>query len=1468
MQNIHQKEIPSSRANLVRQFMCSTCGEQFSHSKGLYRHYRNIHHENPAGKRQVTSVNSTPQPPMKKTKLSQTTNFLCRVCDKTFNSLKHLQQHFKTSTHIKTTNTAPLSKLNKPNKITVEHFIEDPIDNHFQETEVDKIMENETFKEKYAENWPSIRTHFRISDLHAVLNYRWENLKQPDWFNKLLPLIHLQKTKFKLNFSHSFILRHIETGEYRYFHSSSNNNAIFKYPRLINNTNDLKELIKNEINEKDPLEYARQSRPDTKWTVDAIVASSFYLWFIPSHPIGCCNDIPQHILLNQHIDSLINLEDDNLCFFRALSNHKNRMQTSEGTDPNTLFKQYLNSTNTNANNFKGVFLAEIPELEQMFNTPIYVYKYISEEKVTLLNNPSLTCSEDNHLNLLLVNENHFCYIKDIKQITHSFACSKCSKIYRSNHRLNKHFKKCSGVKITQHYPGGYFFPSGHPLQKLFKHFTFKNIDEKYIYPFRATFDIETYFEKHNLPVVKSGSNKTKFTARHKLLSIGICSNVEGFEDPVCLISSGDSQELVASFVSYLESIANKAFDMLAKGPFKIAFDALDSAAQSKETDFDVEAVRDVLIDYLRTLPVIGFNSSSYDLNVLKPYLARIILDRKALIENEQDNVSIDKKSKKLDYNVIKKGNNLMSLTMGNLKFLDVKHFVAPGFSYAKYLKAFNVEENKGFFPYEYITNLSVLEERELPSREHFYSSLKKTELSIENYNFIQSIWKEHKMSSIRDLLVWYQNLDTKPFLVALETQVQFYAEKLKLDMLKCGISIPGLTMKYVFKTLPANTTFSVIGPKDKDLHSKLRSEIVGGPSICFTRYLESDVTRIRHPEGKLVKKIYGYDMNSLYLYCMGQPQPTGNFIRYVKNSDGTFDSHMRDCYGHMALEWLNYEAMSKGLNIKHKFNGGEEKISHNNRRIRLDGYSVSPHGTRIAFEFYGCFFHGCNRCEEIKKNEGFNKKLEKSFEELAARTREREEFIKNVLKIELVTMWECDWRRLKSENKHIRDFVKKETPHIPFALGGKSPYAYDQIKNAILREETSKTPLLFGLVRCDIRVPNNPDLLKKFSEFTPIFKNVEVSREDIGPFMKKYAVENNILNQPRRTLIGSYHGKDIVLITPLLRWYVQHGLEIVDIHEVVQYTPKTCFDKFVTEVSSNRRIGAADPSQSILADTFKLLGNSCYGKFLEDSSKHQRVLYLENDKDGGNSEYEKVVSDSLFKKADVVGDDKTLFEVEMNYDQVSWYLPLQIGFFVYQYAKLKMLSFYYDFLDYYFDRSDFELAQMDTDSMYMGFSDSDIEKLIKPHLRVEYFHNYGKWWQREACESHTHDFIRAKLAYQPWIRKPCCEKVFLYDKFTPGLMKVEYVGDSIVSLCSKTYFCAGEKDKISCKGLNKSINNLMKEDYIRVLENKKSGFGVNTGFRYTHQNMFTYTQQRHALSYLYIKRKVGEDGVSTKPLDL
>jgi hypothetical protein len=46
-----------------------------------------------------------------------------------------------------------------------------------------------------------------------------------------------------------------------------------------------------------------------------------------------------------------------------------------------------------------------------------------------------------------------------------------------------------------------------------------------------------------------------------------------------------------------------------------------------------------------------------------------------------------------------------------------------------------------------------------------------------------------------------------------------------------------------------------------------------------------------------------------------------------------------------------------------------------------------------------------------------------------------------------------------------------------------------------------------------------------------------------------------------------------------------------------------------------------------------------------------------------------------------------------------------------------MLLFYYQFIDKYIDRSDFESLEMDTESNYFAFSEDSIDKLIKPEMR-------------------------------------------------------------------------------------------------------------------------------------------------------
>ena len=59
---------------------------------------------------------------------------------------------------------------------------------------------------------------------------------------------------------------------------------------------------------------------------------------------------------------------------------------------------------------------------------------------------------------------------------------------------------------------------------------------------------------------------------------------------------------------------------------------------------------------------------------------------------------------------------------------------------------------------------------------------------------------------------------------------------------------------------------------------------------------------------------------------------------------------------------------------------------------------------------------------------------------------------------------------------------------------------------------------LFGYVQCDLEVPAG--LKYKSLNFSPFVENFNVSRADIGDYLRDYAVENNLLKQPQRILIS------------------------------------------------------------------------------------------------------------------------------------------------------------------------------------------------------------------------------------------------------------------------------------------------------------------------------------------------------------
>ena len=1161
---------------------CATCGRAFTRRPNLQRH--------------ASGCRPTP--------------FVCDVCRRSFTRERDLDRHKRTVQCGSPPQPGPAPKRRR----IVASLNEDPVLAPPVEPSNDNL--SSALQDFVQENWASVRTHVVRGPVQTRYNHRFTTPDMRLLNEPLGELFDEQNTAFKINCSFGFVLKQKLTGRLRYYHSS--NNCCGRYleePSLIGNRADFDQFLE-QIKEPDLLNWAVSQRPNSDWICEMVTNVTFFVNKIVDHPIGCVGIVlPPHIKRNK---SIIGLETDgngrpyidNLCLFRCLALHL-------GREAAALYAEY---TDTPVRHFAGVTLDELDKVETTFDVNVCVYKLVptgnETTKAEIVRRSLCSYAQTIYLNLY---ETHFSYIKDINTYCHSWRCRNCeTSLWKSPYHLHRHESTCE-AGVNRIYKGGVYQPPSSIFQRL---------DDEGItvpealrfYPFRATFDFECFFDRDNVP---ADSDKVHWIARHVPLSVSLASNVPGLEPAQCYVTDGDSDKLVADMMSHLHAVSDAAYESLLPlyadvleelKTRKEAWDEEEEEEDGKKTVNPCKTLEKQLQTWLRQLPVIGFNSGKYDLNVVKKFFVPLLIHNNAA--------------------VIKRQNTFMCFSTTNLKFLDVTQYLAPGVSYDKYLKAYGCELQKGHFPYEY--GIGKLADRALPPQAAFYSQLKSEEISDADYARCQAVWHDNQMTTMRDYLIWYNNRDVTPFLEAIAKQFTFYCDR-GIDMFKDGISVPGLSLLHLFNDLPNDTNFVTFNQTNSDLHELVKDNIVGGPAIIFHRYHEKGITKIRGGS-ELCRKIVGYDANALYLWALMQDMPTGWYVR--RREENGFRPQQAQPYGQMAIQWLTRESDRTGCTIRHQGNGREKRVG----KLLVDGWCAK---TRTAYQFHGCYFHGCPKCYDHEETNTLNGN---TMVTLLANTKKHTAYLRRHVKV--VEMWECTWKR-------ERDPPPRQ----------KWQMTQQQIITAVVDGR------LFGMVECDLHVPEH--LQDHFAEMQPIFKNATVTRDDIGPFMRQYAVDHDIMSTPRRMLVGSYRGDKILLTTPLLQWYLAHGLVVDRVYQIIEYEPKPCFQNFGDSVSAARRAGDADPDKAIIADTMKLLGNSAYGKTVTNVDRHRDVKYCT---EVGTS-LSLLIGNKRFRQLDVVTDDA--YEITSSKARVTYDLPHHIGFFVYQYAKLRMLEFYYDFVDRY-----------------------------------------------------------------------------------------------------------------------------------------------------------------------------------------
>ena len=1247
----------------------------------------------------------------------------------------------------------------------------------------------------YKDNWKLIQDFKRINCKKInFFNFKINNnnlnevIKREDFDQ----IYESQSCAFKITCSLGLVLYNTDDSSIYYHYASDHNNPLLADAVFIKNTKDFIKF-KKILKDLDPASLIREQYHTILLRICNICFFVYKLNFaLGGYLCGC--DFPLTIKRNQY---LLNFKSKNNCFFACLAYHKLfqkyqnskvHLQASFGKE----MRRLLSSFQKKFGKKENVTLQIMRKLELLFKVKINIYTYDDKNNIISLYNSAIDMpGAPMRLMMTSCPEHHFghvSYITKWENFSKIFVCQTCNTVLKNSRCLKSHYSRSTPCNVTtkMNYPSGIFKPTRDVWEKIGDKYNivFESVPSN---DYFVVFDFECMLRKKNIK-----KRKTTYTQKHVPISYSLCSNIPGYTEPICKIRNNSEKNFIQEFVKRLNQISDKAYHILLdKYRFYLQKVAGVCDADSK--------ILDEVDKYFRILPVISFNGKSYDIPIIRNSLFKCL---------------------KSPF-VIKQNSNYLTIVTSKLQFLDITSYIAPNTSYRSFLDALQIPIKKGFFPYSYLSSKRVLRKTKLPARKHFFDDLNDKELSIQDYNLCLKAWKENNMQTFADYLMYYNNLDTGPFVLAIQKMIDIL-KKRNISPFKDAISLPGISQKLLFQN--CKDSFELSG--SKDIHDLLTSGLIGGPAIIFLRYAFANETFIkpyRYAKPVLTQRILGYDCNSLYLRCLGEKMPTGPFLYRTVDSTGKYLQKTDRIKYTKEIQWLLLLEKELNINIQTQLSPKGQKQFGD---YKVDGYFYNEKTrTHIVWEFLGCYFHShqSSLCNIAKYSDIQNYR----------NTMKRLEILKSYPNTQVFHIWECEYEEFLKAPLKIKPNITRQQcldSILPKTIRTGCRIHVSKLLDMILADE------IFGVIQCSVSV--TPSFRSFFDDFPPLFKNAEIALDDLSGLMYDYAKKHNLMAQPRRMLVSSMFCESGVFITPMIQWFlkknIEHGDKVFSIHDIkafIQYIPEDCFKFFCDEITKDRIAGDQNEKLKIHAYMAKNLGNSAYGKMITQVQRHKNVLYTSND-----DEYFKHVASPLFVQSTDLGDD--FFEVIKNKTQVSWKNPLHIGLFVYHYAKLKMLEFYYDFIKKYLKDSHYALIQMDTDSLYINLGGLTLDECVKPHLKKEFSVEKENWLVTNST------------------------------KRKPGLFKLEWSGIGYAGLNAKTYCCLGDEMKMGLKGVKKKLEYYNFESFKNVLVSEKPHFFKNKGIKLHQNKMYTYTEEKKGLDYFYCKRKVLDDGIHTVTLDV
>ena len=170
----------------------------------------------------------------------------------------------------------------------------------------------------------------------------------------------------------------------------------------------------------------------------------------------------------------------------------------------------------------------------------------------------------------------------------------------------------------------------------------------------------------------------------------------------------------------------------------------------------------------------------------------------------------------------------------------------------------------------------------------------------------------------------------------------------------------------------------------------------------------------------------------------------------------------------------------------------------------------------------------------------------------------------------------CQWR---SEIRSVQ--------HVPTQMGQILRRGTEQeLLNGIKKDE------LFGFAVCD--VSSSDELIEELTLggflFPPVIQRMKLDQSHTSPYMTERIIEEDDSFE-RSTVVQTFNGTQVLLMTPLIKFYHELGMKISNITSFTQFIGGKSLLPFADKVYS-MRVEATYEKDDAKATTAKLYGNS------------------------------------------------------------------------------------------------------------------------------------------------------------------------------------------------------------------------------------------------------------------------------------